>query len=79
MDEVPRQAVRRGDDDHVELGSRHLVTQSIEARPLQARATVAVIPKDVLLPQHPVRMAADVRPEQMHLLLDRLRLLLPIR
>src|SRR5436309_3253312 len=77
--EVPRQAVRRGDDHHVDLGPSHVIPQRIQTGPLQAGAAVAVVAVDVLLAQRPLRTAADKGPQQAHLLLDRLGLLLPIR
>jgi hypothetical protein len=76
---LPCQAIRRRDNHHIELSPSHVVTQRIEAGPLQSSTATAVVAEDVLFAEHPVRMVADVCPQQGHLLLDRLGLLLPIR
>jgi hypothetical protein len=76
---LPCQAIRRRDNHHIELSPSHMVTQRIEAGPLQSSTATAVVAEDVLFAEHPVRMVAHVGPQETHLLLDCLGLLLPIR
>jgi hypothetical protein len=50
---VAGQPVGGGDEHAVQRRCRHRVAQPVQTRPLQARATVAVVAEDVLLPQVP--------------------------
>ena len=79
VDVVARQTVWCSDEHHVERSPCCLVTQSVQAWPLQLGAGVTVISEDVLLLDHPISAVRHIGAQQRDLLFDRLGLLLPLR
>ena len=73
MDVVAGQPVRRGHQDHVQLGQRRVIAQPVQPRPAHAGAAIAVITVDVLVLQLPAALRGR-RAQPVKLLLDTLRL-----
>jgi len=76
---VARQPVRRGDEDQVERRSGRLVPQRVKAGPDEFSAAKPVVAEDVCLVDLPPVAGGHVAAQLRDLLLDRLRLLLPLR
>src|SRR5215216_4302563 len=73
MDVVARQPVRRGDQDHLELGHRCSVAQGVEAGTVQIRAAVTFIQVKVLFLKRPT-LPFGVALQSLYLLVDLLSL-----
>src|SRR5713101_1197250 len=78
---VAGQPVGGGDEHAIQRRCRYCVAQPVQSRPLQARATEAVVAEDVLLPQVPPLpgMRRHMRPQALQLLFSALGLGLPCR
>ncbi len=63
---IARQTVRRRDQNAVQLAGLGTVPQSVQARPIQARPTIAIIPEDVLVRQAPTGLL-DMGPQPLQL------------
>jgi hypothetical protein len=73
MDVVAGQPVRRGHQDHVQVGQRGVVAQPVQARPAKAGAAVAVVTVDMLGIQDPATLTHRAT-QPLKLLLDGLGL-----
>jgi len=69
VDVLSGEAIRRGQDDHIERGERRLVAQSVEARTGQAGPAIAVVAKHMGRIKRPT-LLADVFPQSGHLVRD---------
>ena len=70
---VPCQPVRCSDYQTFYLSSRNSVSQTVQTRPVQAGATAAVIPEDIILWQIPP-LLADIAHQTLQLLFNGLSL-----
>jgi hypothetical protein len=69
---APGETVRAGDQDRVDIPTRHRVPQAIQSRPIESGAAVPVILIDTLLREMPA-LCLSVGSHALNLLLDRLR------
>jgi hypothetical protein len=77
VDVVAGQPVGVGEDDPVERGHGHPVAEAVEPWPLEGGPAVPVVTEDVLL-REVLAGRLDVAPEPIDLLVDGLRLGLPL-
>ena len=73
VDVVAGQPVRRGHQDHVQLGQRRVIAEPVQPRPADTGTAIAVIAVDVLVIQLPAALPGR-RAQPVKLLLDALRL-----
>ena len=73
MDVVPRQPIRVGDEDAIELGQGGEVAEPVEAGPPQRGPGVAVVAEDVIFRERPLAVSGDAS-QPVELLVDGLGL-----
>ena len=75
---APGEPIGTGDEHQVHVATRHGIAETVQGGPIQPRPAVPVIPIDPLVRQGPP-LLSGIGPQALHLLLDRLRLGLPLR